>query len=289
MRAEVASSSGDGLGLISRMPNPPCPHGGDVRSNGDRAVRRYAQKMGRTRVPETATPRASKTGQLRWIHTGKSAPRPETAPHNIRKFANGRSRKSSRTKSSPASGRPDSPSPRFRRMLCTRWALSVAVHGADDRDSGASRRRETGIVVCSPRPAQETLAAAALLGVTEFYRIGGAQAIAALAYGDESHLRSCKIVGPGNRFVTTAKKLVSFDCAIDMLAGPTEAIVIAEDGDPAFSASDLVAQAEHDPDAACIFITSSRTLAAKVPTELKNAREPTPLPRITSPQRRQSS
>ena len=76
------------------------------------------------------------------------------------------------------------------------------------------------IVVVSPKPAQETLAAAAMLGVTEFYRMGGAQAIAALAYGTESVARVDKIVGPGNCFVTAAKKLVAFDCAIDMLAGP---------------------------------------------------------------------
>ena len=78
------------------------------------------------------------------------------------------------------------------------------------------------IRVVSPRPAQATLAAAALLGVREFYRIGGAQAIAALAYGTKSVPRVNKIVGPGNLFVTTAKKIVAFDCAIDFLAGPTE-------------------------------------------------------------------
>jgi histidinol dehydrogenase len=125
------------------------------------------------------------------------------------------------------------------------------------------------IVVCSPRPAAETLAAAALLGVTEFYRIGGAQAIAALAYGTKSIAPVIKIVGPGNRFVTTAKKLVSFGCAIDMLAGPTEAIVVAEDGEAAFWASDLVAQAEHDPDTSVVFVTSNAALAKDVADQLK--------------------
>ena len=106
------------------------------------------------------------------------------------------------------------------------------------------------IRVVSPRPAQATLAAAAFLGVREFYRVGGAQAVAALAYGTESIPRVNKIVGPGNRYVTAAKKLVAFDCAIEFLAGPTEAVFISEEGDPAFIASDLVAQAEHDPDCA---------------------------------------
>ena len=86
------------------------------------------------------------------------------------------------------------------------------------------------IAVVSPRPAQETLAAAALLGVEHFFRVGGAQAIAALAYGTESVPRVSKIVGPGNSFVTAAKKLVAFDCAIDMLAGPTEVVIVSEDG-----------------------------------------------------------
>ena len=84
------------------------------------------------------------------------------------------------------------------------------------------------IRVVSPRPAQATLAAAALLGVREFYRVGGAQAIAALAYGTKSVPRVNKIVGPGNLFVTTAKKIVAFDCAIDFLAGPTEGLVLCD-------------------------------------------------------------
>jgi len=120
------------------------------------------------------------------------------------------------------------------------------------------------IRVVSPRPAQATLAAAALLGVTEFYRIGGAQAIAALAYGTKNVPRVNKIVGPGNLFVTTAKKLVAFDCAIDFLAGPTEGLILCDDGEPSFLASDLVAQAEHDPEALVVMITKSRKLARSV-------------------------
>ena len=125
------------------------------------------------------------------------------------------------------------------------------------------------IRVVSPRPAQATLAAAAFLGVREFYRVGGAQAVAALAYGTESIPRVDKIVGPGNRYVTAAKKLVAFDCAIEFLAGPTEAVFISEEGDAVFIASDLVAQAEHDPDALCILITSSRELAKAVQAEVE--------------------
>jgi len=125
------------------------------------------------------------------------------------------------------------------------------------------------IVVVSPHPAKETLAAAAMLGVTEFYRVGGAHAVAALAYGTESLPRVDKIVGPGNAWVTAAKKLVAFDCAIDMLAGPTEIVVTSEKGDPVAIAADLVAQAEHDPDAMAILITTRVDLARAVMAEVK--------------------
>jgi histidinol dehydrogenase len=123
------------------------------------------------------------------------------------------------------------------------------------------------IVVVSPRPAPETLAAASLLGVKEFYSIGGAQAIAALAYGTRTIPRVGKIVGPGNAFVTAAKKLVAFECSIDMLAGPTEVVIVSDAGNAAFIAADLVAQAEHDPDALAIFITSNEKLAKQVVAE----------------------
>lgn len=124
------------------------------------------------------------------------------------------------------------------------------------------------IVVISPKPVQETLAVAGFLGVTEFYRIGGAQAVAALAYGTETIARVDKIVGPGNAYVAAAKKLVSFDCAIDMLAGPTEIVVTSEKGNPVAIAADLVAQAEHDPDAVAVFITTKAKLAAAVSAEV---------------------
>ena len=120
------------------------------------------------------------------------------------------------------------------------------------------------IGVASPKPSSEMLAAAAMLGVREFYRIGGAQAIAALAYGTKTIPRVDKIVGPGNAYVTTAKKLVAFDCAIDFLAGPTEAVVLSHSGVPEFIAADLVSQAEHDPDAMAVFVTTSQRLARSV-------------------------
>jgi histidinol dehydrogenase len=110
-----------------------------------------------------------------------------------------------------------------------------------------------------------------MLGVHEFYRVGGAQAIAALAYGTKTIPRVDKIVGPGNAYVTTAKKLVCFDCSIDFLAGPTEALVLSESGNPKFIAADLVSQAEHDPQTLSIFITTKQTLAKKVALSVEEA------------------
>ena len=127
------------------------------------------------------------------------------------------------------------------------------------------------IRVVSPRPAAETLATAYFLGVNEFYRVGGAQAIAALAYGTRSIPPVDKIVGPGNLFVTAAKKMIAFDCGIDFLAGPTEVAIVSENGDPRFIAADLVAQSEHDPDALAVFITSSKELAERVLRETDKA------------------
>lgn len=120
------------------------------------------------------------------------------------------------------------------------------------------------IVVVCPKPNNGVLAAAYFLGVRDVARIGGAQGIAALAYGTKSLVRVDKIFGPGNRFVTAAKQLVSADCAIDLPAGPTEAVVLATKGDPTFVATDLLAQAEHAPDAGSFLVTTSRRLAAEV-------------------------
>jgi histidinol dehydrogenase len=120
------------------------------------------------------------------------------------------------------------------------------------------------IVVVCPKPNDEVLAAAHFLGVTHVARIGGAQAVAALAYGTKSLARVDKIFGPGNRFVTAAKQLVSSDCAIDLPAGPTEALVLAVRGNAEFIAADLLAQAEHAPDAGSFLVTTSTQLAARV-------------------------
>jgi histidinol dehydrogenase len=249
----------------------------NVRRNGDRALRRYALqwdglgKDERLRVPEAELHEA-------WQKTAPELQEAITqATENIRRYCEWQKPKEWRREIQPGvcvgqlvrplesagcyvpGGRYPLPST----VLMT--VISAQVAGVPQ------------IRVVSPRPSQATLAAAAFLGVREFYRVGGAQAVAALAYGTESIPRVNKIVGPGNRYVTAAKKLVAFDCAIEFLAGPTEAVIISEKGNPAFIACDLVAQAEHDPDALCVFITSSRELAKAVQGEVQRRTRTNPI------------
>jgi histidinol dehydrogenase len=143
---------------------------------------------------------------------------------------------------------------------------------------GAIPARIAGVrelVVCTPPGAggavpAAVLGAAKLCGVDEVYRVGGAQAVAAMAYGTESIRKVDKIVGPGNAYVTAAKKCVCGDVGVDFTAGPSELMVIADQqAAPSFIAADLVAQAEHDARAAAVLVTDSEELAAKVEGEVE--------------------
>ena len=126
------------------------------------------------------------------------------------------------------------------------------------------------ITVACPRPAPAVLCAALEAGATRVLRIGGAQAIAALAYGTTSIARVDKIVGPGNAWVAAAKSYVSRDCAIDFHAGPSEIVICSDRGEPAWIAADLLAQAEHDPAARAILVTTRTSLARAVARELRD-------------------
>jgi histidinol dehydrogenase len=125
------------------------------------------------------------------------------------------------------------------------------------------------ISVACPRPSAEILGVAAYLGVTHVFRIGGAQAIAALAYGTETVPKVDRIVGPGSIYVAAAKKLIAGETGIDFVAGPTEIAIVADDGEPATIAADMLAQAEHDTEASAILLTSSRALAEAVAGEIE--------------------
>jgi len=126
------------------------------------------------------------------------------------------------------------------------------------------------IIMCTPNANKTVLAAAKLAGVDKIFKIGGAQAIAAMAFGTKQIPRVNKIVGPGNIFVTLAKKEVYGHCDIDMLAGPSEILIIAdENANPTYAAADLLSQAEHDPLACTILITTNETFAENVAAQVK--------------------
>ena len=150
------------------------------------------------------------------------------------------------------------------------YPSSVLMNAIPAKVAGVSR-----IVMVTPPNAQGGINpniafAAKIAGVTEIYRVGGAQAIAALAYGTESIPAVDKIVGPGNIFVASAKKLVYGKVDIDMIAGPSEILVIADEGaDPVCAAADLLSQAEHDPMASAILLSTSEKLIQDVNAELK--------------------
>ena len=240
----------------------------DVRRNGDRALLKYAQKFDGL-APQHNLRVSDAELRAAW----KSVPAPlrralRIAEKNIRRFCEWQKPQEwTRSSNGISLGQlvrpldscgcyvPGGRFPLVSTLLMT--VIPAQVAGVKN------------IRVVSPHPRPEVLAAAAMLGVSEFYRVGGAQAIAALAYGTESITRVDKIVGPGNLYVTAAKKLVSFDCAIDMLAGPTEVVILSSSGNPAYIAADLVAQAEHDPETLAVFITTSKKLALSVANNTK--------------------
>ena len=160
------------------------------------------------------------------------------------------------------------------------YPSSVLMNAVPAKVAGVDR-----IVMVVPSPEGRlnplVLAAARLAGVTEIYRIGGAQAVAALAYGTETIRPVVKIVGPGNAYVATAKRLVFGTVGIDMIAGPSEVLVIADgDNDPEWIAADLLAQAEHDPAAQSVLITDEDSFADRVVTAVE--RQLAKLPRAAT-------
>jgi len=239
-----------------------------VRKGGDKALVRYATLWDGLEKGQSVRVSQQEVGQA-WKAT-PSATRDalKRAAANIRRFANWQMPSSWRKKI--AGGEVGQMVRPLASVGCYvpggRYPLpsTLLMTAIPAQAAGVER-----IVVVTPGSQIATLAAASLLGITEVYRFGGAQAIAVLAYGTESIRRVDKIVGPGNAFVTAAKKLVSFDCAIDTLAGPTEAVVLSFKGNAEFLASDLVAQAEHDPDAVAVFVSTSRTLAKDVTAAVK--------------------
>ncbi|MEO6828733.1 MAG: histidinol dehydrogenase [Acidobacteriaceae bacterium] len=239
-----------------------------VRRGGDAALRRYAERLDGLSSNATFSVSQQEMAEA-WEQTPADLRKAmKTAAANIRRFAKWQMPKEWKRSSQGVSlGQKCLPLasvgcyvPGGRYPLPSTLLMTTLPAQA----AGVER-----IVVVSPRPAKETLAAAHLAQVKEFYRIGGAQAVAALAYGTASIPRVDKIVGPGNLYVTIAKKQVAFDCGIDMLAGPTEIVVASETGNPQWIAADLVAQAEHDPETLAVLVTSNANLAQETAKEVK--------------------
>jgi histidinol dehydrogenase len=241
----------------------------DVRKRGDAALRKYAAKFDGL-TPATALLVSQEEMKAAWEATSPTLQAAmRVAQSNIRAFAEAQKPKEWTI----------SPAPGVSTGQIVRPLASVGCYVPGGRYPLPSTLLMTvtpaqvagveRIVVCSPKPAKETLAAAWLAGVTEFYRVGGAQAIAALAFGTKTIARVDKVVGPGNLYVTAAKQLVANECGIDMPAGPTEIVVTSESGNPAGIAADLVAQAEHDPETLAVLITTNAELAEAVQSEVK--------------------
>ncbi len=250
----------------------------DVRRNGDRAVIGYARRW--DGLPKNRPLRISERDLLSAWRSAKPELRKSLAEaaRNVRRFCQWQKPKAwTRTRSGMSLGQivrpldsvgcyvPGGRYPLVSTLLMT--VIPAQVAGVKN------------IIVTSPKPSSEVLAAAAMLGVRDFYRVGGAHAIAALAYGTSTIPRVDKIVGPGNAYVTVAKKLVAFDCSIDFLAGPTEAVILSDTGTPEFIAADLVSQAEHDPDSLAVFITTSRKLAQSVALHITRCIQNNPIAR----------
>jgi histidinol dehydrogenase len=236
----------------------------DVRKNGDSAVKKYEQKFNgrktsQLRVSEKEIKEArSKISRKESSAISLTGPREGSLPRLIRNFG----------WKDPDWSRSFIPIPSVGCYVPggqARYPSSVIMSVTPARRAGVKR-----IVVVSP-PGRDgkidplTIAAAKRCGATEIYKVGGAQAIGALAYGTKSIPKVDKIVGPGGKFVSIAKSLVSDQTAIDMVAGPTELGIIANAGsNPELVALDLISQAEHSKDTMCFVITQSKTMAKQI-------------------------
>ena len=254
-----------------------------VRRRGDRALLEYARRFDGFNGRSVLVPEASLTAAARSLAPEfRAAVR--TASANIRAFAK---------RQMPAAWSATL-APGLRLGQVVRPLDTVAAYIPAGRYPLPSTLMMTAIpaqvagvpnvCVACPKPVAEVHGTAALLGVSQVFQMGGAQAIAAFAYGTRTVPRADRIVGPGNLYVAAAKKLLAGEVGIDFVAGPTEVLIISATGDPRHLAADMLAQAEHDADASAILLTTSRRLAAAVAREVE--RQLAVLP--TAPVARQS-
>jgi histidinol dehydrogenase len=238
----------------------------DVRKGGDRAVLAYARRYDRLDAPLEVSAAEIAAGEAACPPAVRRALR--AAARHIRAVARQQVPRTTRIDVAPGVTVEQRVTP-LSRVGCYvpggRYPLpsSLLMTAIPARVAGVP-----DVVAVCPRPEPVVLAAAAAAGVTRLFRVGGAHAVAALAYGTATVPRVDKIVGPGNAYVAAAKALVSSDCAIDFHAGPSEIVIVAGKGDPAWVAADLIAQAEHDEDARAILLTWSKRFAMQVHREV---------------------
>ena len=237
-----------------------------VRRDGDRALLRYAERFDPLEGPIEVTGAEMRSAAA-------SVPRPvraamRAAARNIRTVAKRQVPKGWRAQVAPGVTVEQRIVP-LDRVGCYvpggRYPLpsSLLMTAIPAKAAGVAE-----VVVVCPRPDPVVMAAALEAGISRLFRIGGAHAVAALAYGTATVPRVDKIVGPGNRYVAAAKALVASDCGIDFYAGPSEIVIVSSRGPAGWIAADLIAQAEHDPDARAVLITPSRALATRVAREV---------------------
>jgi len=247
----------------------------DVRKRGDKALLEYARKFDGLERKSVAVPAAEREAASKRLSKDfrKAV---KTASANIRAFA----------KMQLPQERSEVVAPGIRLGQVVRPLDTVAAYIPSGRYPLPSTLLMTAIPaqvagvpnICAatPRVVDEIFGTAHLLGLPHLFQMGGAHAIAAFAFGTKTVPRADRIVGPGNIYVAAAKKILAGEVGIDFIAGPTEILLIAEDGDPRLFAADMLAQAEHDTDASAILLTTSRSLAEAVSAEIEKQLETLP-------------
>lgn len=246
-----------------------------VRARGDRALVEYARQFDRLQRRTVAVPRSEwEAAAKRLSPAFRKALR--VAATNVRAYAKLQLPRPARIE----------PAPGLKLSQIVRPLESVAAYVPAGRYPlpstvimtvvPALAAGVTNVMVATPKPVDEILGAAHVLGATHVFEMGGAQAIAAFAYGTRTVPKADRIVGPGNIYVAAAKKLLAGEVGIDFIAGPTEILIIAGDGNPAWLAADMLAQAEHDTDASALLLTTSRALAGAVAAEIERQLETLP-------------
>ena len=234
----------------------------EVRTNGDKALLKFARSLDRLEGPIEVTRDEMERAAASVPSAVRTAIR--SAARNIRTVAKQQVPKPWRVKVASGVVVEQRVTP-LERVGCYvpggRYPLpsSLLMTAIPARAAGVGE-----VIVACPRPDAVVMAAALEAGVSRLFRLGGAHAVAALAYGTGTVPRVDKIVGPGNRWVAAAKALVASDCGIDFYAGPTEIVIVTSKGPAAWIAADLIAQAEHDPDARAVLITPNAALATDV-------------------------